>query len=65
MNTRTAEQIRLHEEVSELANALSRIERDDRLQAFAEAMDMIRGRNVTYESCGCSDWSITLDYTGG
>lgn len=62
MNARGVKSIQLNEQISHLACELDKIPEGDRLFVIAEAMRQIKDSEHSYESCGCFEWDIIIDY---
>lgn len=62
MNARSVKSVQLSEQISHLARELEKIPEGDRLFVIAEAMMQIKDGERSYESCGCFEWDIIIDY---
>lgn len=61
-NTRMRSRLGLNVEIQEIRNALSLVNPSDRLHVIAEALMDLREGEIEYQSCGCYDWDIIMDY---
>lgn len=61
-NTRMRSRLGLNVEIQEIRNALSLVNPSDRLHVIAEALMDLREGEIEYQSCGCYDWDIMMDY---
>lgn len=61
-NTRMRTRLGLNVEIQQIRNALSLVNPSDRLHVIAEALMDLREGEINYQSCGCYDWDIMMDY---
>lgn len=61
-NARGFKRVMLSADIAMVRSLLSNIEPSDRLQVIAEALMDLREGEIEYQSCGCFEWDITMDY---
>lgn len=62
MNARGYKRVMLSNDIANVRNAISKVEPSERMQVIAEALMDLRDGEVEYQSCGCYEWDITMDY---
>jgi len=62
MNAREFTKIELQYEIDRIVEVLNSVDKSDVLQVVAEALLVVKEPEVEYQSCGCFDWDITMDY---
>lgn len=60
--SRHIHRINISEEIRDVRRALQGVQASDRLHVIAEALMDLNLEGAEYQSCGCGDWDITMDY---
>lgn len=62
MNARDLTKIELQYDIDRLVYVLKSVDKSDLMNVVAEALLVVKEPEVNYQSCGCFDWDITMDY---
>jgi len=62
MNARDFTKIELQYDIDRVVEVLKTVDKSDVLQVVAEALLVVKDHEVEYQSCGCFEWDITMDY---
>lgn len=61
-NTRMLLRMKSNIDIQQVREAIRLVEPSERMLVIAEALMDLRDGEVEYQSCGCYDWDITMDY---
>ena len=61
-NTRMLLRMKSNIDIQQVREAIRLVEPSERMLVIAEALMDLRDGDVDYQSCGCYDWDITMDY---
>lgn len=61
-NTRMSLRMKSNFDIQQVREAIRCVEPSERMLVIAEALMDLRDADTEYQSCGCYEWDITMDY---